>query len=86
MYTYRQIKLKFDKIILTETWLGLQDIVFNRFLMPCYSNHFISGPKNQNGRVFIFLNNTIKNCIHFTDLNLTSMTCLKINFLLDVGR
>jgi exonuclease III len=79
------INIKFDMIVLTEAWLGLQDIDFNKFQIHSYSNYFTSRPKNQNDGVFIFIKNDIKN-IQVTHLNLSSMSCLEISFLIDVGK
>lgn len=79
------INIKFDMIVLTEAWIGLKDIDFNRFQIPSYSNYFTSRPKNQNDGVFIFIKYDIKN-IQVTDLNLSSISCLEISILIDVGK
>jgi len=71
------IKTKFEVIILTEAWLGLEGISINNFQMNGYTVHASERNKNKNDGVVIHLKNTL-NVISVSELNIHNITALEI--------
>lgn len=73
------IETKFEVIILTEAWLGLDGISINNFQMNGYTVHASVRNKNKNDGVIIYLKNTL-NVISVSELNTQNITALEIVF------
>jgi len=73
------IETKFEVIILTAAWLGLEGISINNFQMNGYTVHASERNKNKNDKVVIYLKNTL-HVISVSEINIQNITTLEIVF------
>jgi len=73
------IETKFEVIVFTEAWLGLDNISINNFAINGYTTYSTTNNKNQNDGVLVYLKDTLSNII-VTETNTQALTALEISF------
>lgn len=73
------MEFKFEVIILTEAWLGLDNTSSNNLQMNDYTIHSSYHNKNKNYGIVIYLKNTLKE-IFVSELNTQNLNSLEISF------
>ena len=75
------IETKFEVIVLTEAWLGLDNISINNFAINGYTTYSTTNNKNQN--FVVYLKDTLSDII-VTEINTQTLTAIEINSNTDV--
>uniref|UniRef100_A0A2S2Q8B9 Endonuclease/exonuclease/phosphatase domain-containing protein n=1 Tax=Sipha flava TaxID=143950 RepID=A0A2S2Q8B9_9HEMI len=73
------METKFEVIVLTEAWLGLENVSINNFLMDGYTIHSTTNNKNQNNCVVVCLKYSLKDVL-IAEIYSNALTILEIIF------